>query len=80
MGRGANQPQRQRARAQVGTTYCGGHYQSAKWAVGGFSEVLAREVAPLGIRVTCVEPGGMRTDMFGLSMLVSRSRPITCGP
>jgi len=46
-----------------------GAYQSAKWAVGGFSEVLAREVAPLGIRVTCVEPGGMRTDMFGLSML-----------
>lgn len=31
--------------------------------------MLAREVAPLGIRVTCVEPGGMRTDMFGLSML-----------
>jgi NAD(P)-dependent dehydrogenase (short-subunit alcohol dehydrogenase family) len=46
-----------------------GAYQSAKWAVGGFSEVLAREVGPLGIRVTCVEPGGMRTDMFGLSML-----------
>ena len=50
-----------------------GAYQAAKWAVGGFSEVLAREVAPLGIRVTCVEPGGMRTDMFGLSML---SEPI----
>ena len=46
-----------------------GAYQAAKWAVGGFSEVLAREVSPLGIRVTCVEPGGMRTDMFGLSML-----------
>jgi NAD(P)-dependent dehydrogenase (short-subunit alcohol dehydrogenase family) len=46
-----------------------GAYQSAKWAVGGFSEVLAREVAPLGIRVTCVEPGGMRTDMFSASML-----------
>lgn len=46
-----------------------GAYQAAKWAVGGFSEVLAREVAPLGIRITCVEPGGMRTDMFGLSML-----------
>ncbi len=46
-----------------------GAYQSAKWAVGGFSEVLAREVAPLGIRVTCVEPAGMRTDMFGVSML-----------
>jgi NAD(P)-dependent dehydrogenase (short-subunit alcohol dehydrogenase family) len=50
-------------------------YQSAKWAVGGFSEALAREVAPLGIRVTCVEPGGMRTDMFGLAMLADRLAP-----
>ena len=50
-------------------------YQSAKWAVGGFSEVLAREVAPLGIRVTCVEPGGMRTDMFGLAMLADPIAP-----
>jgi NAD(P)-dependent dehydrogenase (short-subunit alcohol dehydrogenase family) len=48
-----------------------GAYQAAKWAVGGFSEVLAREVGPLGIRVTCVEPGGMRTDMFGLAMLAA---------
>ena len=52
-----------------------GGYQAAKWAVGGFSEVLAREVAPLGIRVTCVEPGGMRTDMFGLSMLADPVAP-----
>jgi NAD(P)-dependent dehydrogenase (short-subunit alcohol dehydrogenase family) len=52
-----------------------GAYQSAKWAVGGFSEVLAREVGPLGIRVTCVEPGGMRTDMFGLSMLADPISP-----
>lgn len=36
-------------------------YQSAKWAVGGFSEVLAQEVGPLGIRVCCLEPGGMHT-------------------
>lgn len=50
-------------------------YQAAKWAVGGFSEVLAREVRPLGIRVTCVEPGGMRTDMFGLSMLEAPLAP-----
>jgi len=50
-------------------------YQSAKWAVGGFSEVLAREVAPLGIHVTCVEPGGMRTDMFGVSMLEGAIAP-----
>jgi NAD(P)-dependent dehydrogenase (short-subunit alcohol dehydrogenase family) len=52
-----------------------GAYQSAKWAVGGFSEVLAREVAPLGIRVTCVEPGGMRTDMFSASMLAGTISP-----
>jgi NAD(P)-dependent dehydrogenase (short-subunit alcohol dehydrogenase family) len=43
-------------------------YQSAKWAIGGFSEALAAEVAPLGIRVTVVEPGGMRTDWAGSSM------------
>ena len=45
-------------------------YQSAKWAVGGFSEVLAREVAPLGIHVTVLEPGGMQTDWAGSSMAV----------
>jgi NAD(P)-dependent dehydrogenase (short-subunit alcohol dehydrogenase family) len=36
-------------------------YQAAKWAVGGFTEVLAQEVAPLGIKVVSVEPGGIRT-------------------
>lgn len=36
-------------------------YQSAKWAVGGFTEVLATEVAPLGIKLCSLEPGGMRT-------------------
>ncbi|MEU4689139.1 oxidoreductase [Actinoplanes sp. NPDC023714] len=45
-----------------------GAYQSAKWAVGGFSEVLSREVAGLGIKVTIAEPGGMRTDWAGTSM------------
>jgi NAD(P)-dependent dehydrogenase (short-subunit alcohol dehydrogenase family) len=45
-------------------------YQSAKWAVGGFSSVLAAEVAPLGIRVTVLEPGGMQTDWAGSSMQV----------
>ena len=45
-------------------------YQSAKWAVEGFSEVLAKEVGPLGIRVTIVEPGGFRTDWAGASMRV----------
>ena len=47
-----------------------GAYQSAKWAVGGFSEVLAKEVGPLGIHVTVVEPGGMRTDWAGASMRI----------
>ena len=45
-------------------------YQAAKWAVGGFSEVLARETAPLGIKVTVLEPGGMQTDWAGSSMRV----------
>jgi NAD(P)-dependent dehydrogenase (short-subunit alcohol dehydrogenase family) len=45
-------------------------YQSAKWAVGGFSEVLAREVGPFGIKVTVLEPGGMQTDWAGSSMQV----------
>lgn len=45
-------------------------YQSAKWAIGGFSTVLAQEVAPLGIKVTVLEPGGMRTDWAGSSMAI----------
>ncbi|WP_405567835.1 SDR family NAD(P)-dependent oxidoreductase [Streptomyces sp. NBC_01167] len=50
-------------------------YQSAKWAVGGFSWVLAKEVAPLGIKVTVLEPGGMATDWSGSSMKVAPIRP-----
>jgi NAD(P)-dependent dehydrogenase (short-subunit alcohol dehydrogenase family) len=43
-------------------------YQAAKWAVAGFSSGLAREIAPFGVRVTILEPGGMRTDWAGSSM------------
>ena len=43
-------------------------YQAAKFGLGGFSEALAGEVAPLGIYVTSVEPGGFRTDWGGESM------------
>jgi NAD(P)-dependent dehydrogenase (short-subunit alcohol dehydrogenase family) len=50
-------------------------YQAAKFAVGGFSEVLAQEVAPLGIKVTVLEPGGMRTDWAGPSMTVHPISP-----
>ncbi|GMK47473.1 short-chain dehydrogenase/reductase [Paenibacillus glycanilyticus] len=45
-----------------------GAYQTAKWAVEGFSEVLSKEIAPLGIKVSIVEPGGFRTDWAGASM------------
>jgi NAD(P)-dependent dehydrogenase (short-subunit alcohol dehydrogenase family) len=50
-------------------------YQAAKWAVGGFSEVLAKEVGPLGIKVTVLEPGGMQTDWAGSSMRVTPISP-----
>lgn len=50
-------------------------YQSAKWAVGGFSEAVQMETAPLGIRFTVVEPGGMRTDWAGSSMRVDEPGP-----
>jgi NAD(P)-dependent dehydrogenase (short-subunit alcohol dehydrogenase family) len=48
-----------------------GAYQTAKWGVEGFSEVLAKEVTPLGIKVLIVEPGGMPTDWAGSSMHIS---------
>ncbi len=37
-------------------------YHAAKWAVGGFSESLAAEVAPFGVKVCMLEPGGIRTN------------------
>src|SRR5262249_30286517 len=37
-------------------------YHAAKWAVGGFTESLARQVAPFGVKGGALEPGGMRTD------------------
>ena len=39
-------------------------YQAAKFGLSGFSEALAKEVKPLGILVTSVEPGGFRTGAF----------------
>jgi NAD(P)-dependent dehydrogenase (short-subunit alcohol dehydrogenase family) len=52
-----------------------GPYNAAKFAVEGFSEALHDEVAPLGIRVTIVEPGGFRTDWAGSSMAINEPGP-----
>jgi NAD(P)-dependent dehydrogenase (short-subunit alcohol dehydrogenase family) len=41
-----------------------GYYAAAKMAVEGLSQSLAKEVAPLGIRVTLVEPSAFRTDFL----------------
>jgi NAD(P)-dependent dehydrogenase (short-subunit alcohol dehydrogenase family) len=48
-----------------------GPYQTSKWGVEGFSEVLAKEVASFGVKVTIVEPGHMPTDWAGSSMKVA---------
>lgn len=43
-------------------------YQAAKFGLQGFTEVLSKEVATFGIKVTSIEPGGFRTDWAGKSM------------
>ncbi|MFI6086203.1 oxidoreductase [Streptomyces sp. NPDC051217] len=58
---------------RVGGTPGLGAYQTAKFGVEGFSEVLANEVAPLGIKVTIVEPGGIRTGWAGGAALAAGS-------
>lgn len=45
-----------------------GYYNATKFAVEGLSEALAKEAAPLGIRVTIVEPGPFRTEWAGRSL------------
>jgi NAD(P)-dependent dehydrogenase (short-subunit alcohol dehydrogenase family) len=58
-------------------------YQAAKWAISGFSIGLAREIAPFGVKLTVLEPGGMRTDWAGSSMTIPQpSAPYqpTIGP
>lgn len=49
-----------------------GYYAATKHAVEGLSDSLSREVAPMGIKVTCVEPGPFRTDWAGRSLKQTR--------
>ncbi|MBJ7287296.1 SDR family NAD(P)-dependent oxidoreductase, partial [Williamsia sp.] len=44
-----------------------GLYHASKWALEGFSQSLAQEVADFGIHVTLIEPGGFSTDWSGPS-------------
>lgn len=50
-------------------------YAAAKFGIEGFSESLSREVRPLGVKVTIVEPGGFRTDFAGASTNLREGRP-----
>jgi len=49
-------------------------YAAAKFGVEGFSESLSRELGPLGVKVTIVEPGGFRTDFAGSSTELREGR------
>jgi NAD(P)-dependent dehydrogenase (short-subunit alcohol dehydrogenase family) len=51
-----------------------GIYHASKWALEGFSQALAQEVASFGIHVTLVEPGGFSTDWAGSS--AKRATPL----
>jgi NAD(P)-dependent dehydrogenase (short-subunit alcohol dehydrogenase family) len=60
---------------RVGGTPGMGAYQAAKFAIEGFSEVLANEVKPFGVRVIIIEPGAFRTDWQGSSMRLHQVGP-----
>ena len=52
-----------------------GAYHASKWALEGFSQSLAQEVADFGVRVTLIEPAGYSTDWSGSSAKHSAPLP-----
>ncbi|MET0325445.1 MAG: SDR family NAD(P)-dependent oxidoreductase [Ilumatobacteraceae bacterium] len=60
----------------VGTMPTLGAYNASKWALEAFSEALAAEVGPLGVRVTIAELGGFATDWGGSSMHFAEPLPV----
>ncbi|KAJ5462153.1 hypothetical protein N7530_010358 [Penicillium desertorum] len=49
-------------------------YSASKFALGGFTEAVAQEMDPKwGIKFTCVEPGGFKTDFFPRSMVYTNA-------
>ena len=45
-----------------------GYYAATKHAIEGWSDALAAELKPLGVRVACIEPGPFRTDFAAGSL------------
>ena len=56
-----------------------GLYHASKWGLEGFSQALAAEVAPFGIKVTLIEPAGYATDWGGASAIRANPLPIYDG-
>jgi NAD(P)-dependent dehydrogenase (short-subunit alcohol dehydrogenase family) len=52
-----------------------GIYHASKWALEGFSQALAQEIAPFGVHVTLIEPGGFDTDWSGSSSRTAEKMP-----